>query len=90
MIKGQIDSLTSLRFFAAAMIVVGHGGSSSYFSYSVNFLDLRNAVSFFFVLSGFILSHAYSNFDFDKDKRSFLQPGFRGFILLMWLLQYLQ
>lgn len=71
MIKGQIDSLTSLRFFAAAMIVVGHGGSSSYFSYSVNFLDLRNAVSFFFVLSGFILSHAYSNFDFDKDKRSF-------------------
>ncbi|MCR8975494.1 acyltransferase family protein [Pseudomonas sp. S11P7] len=70
-IKGQIDSLTSLRFFAAAMIVAGHGGSGSYFSYSINFLDVRNAVSFFFVLSGFILSHAYGKLDWHSGLRSF-------------------
>ncbi|MCL5229103.1 acyltransferase family protein [Pseudomonas nunensis] len=70
-LKGQIDSLTSLRFFAAAMIVVGHGGSNSYFSYSINFVDVRNAVSFFFVLSGFILSHAYRNLDLNHGVRSF-------------------
>jgi len=56
----RLDALTSLRFFAAAMIVVVHG-------FLVFGLDLGAAgpyalgsgVSFFFVLSGFILGYNY-------------------------------
>lgn len=76
MVGTQIHSLTSLRFFAAAMIVLGHGGSKSFFSYSIDLIDLRQAVTFFFVLSGFILNHAYRNFDFSNGRRSFFSARF--------------
>lgn len=55
----KLDALTSLRFFAAAMIVLGHGNrlfSSMKVSES---LSLGQGVSFFFVLSGFILAYNY-------------------------------
>jgi peptidoglycan/LPS O-acetylase OafA/YrhL len=55
----KLDALTSLRFFAAAMIVLGHShrlfgsfGAATTFS-------LAQGVSFFFVLSGFILAYNY-------------------------------
>lgn len=57
--KEKLDSLTSLRFFAAAMIIIGHAhhlfGSAGI---ATNF-SLTQGVSFFFVLSGFILAYNY-------------------------------
>jgi len=54
-----LPALTSLRFFAAALIVFGHGASKAYFDYALPAFDVRQSVSFFFVLSGFILTHVY-------------------------------
>ncbi|MBB3018716.1 peptidoglycan/LPS O-acetylase OafA/YrhL [Microvirga lupini] len=56
---GHIRSLTSLRFFAASAIVLGHGASPSFSPVRSLIVDVRPAVSFFFVLSGFILSYTY-------------------------------
>lgn len=58
--KSKINTLTSLRFFAAAAIVVYH--SRGHFGIPTDFLSpfvLDQGVSFFFVLSGFILSLVY-------------------------------
>jgi peptidoglycan/LPS O-acetylase OafA/YrhL len=60
----KLDALTSLRFVAAAMIVVHH--SSGHFGIRHDFsgrLVLDQAVSFFFVLSGFILTYVYPTLD---------------------------
>lgn len=55
----KLDALTSLRFFAAAMIVVHHG-SAVFGSMGLSeALPLDQGVSFFFVLSGFILAYNY-------------------------------
>jgi peptidoglycan/LPS O-acetylase OafA/YrhL len=52
----HLRPLTSLRFFAAAAIVAFHiGGAFGLFRLGV----LANGVSFFFVLSGFILTYTY-------------------------------
>ena len=63
----QLDSLTSLRFFAAAMVVVSH---LAFLQSSQNplvrglyegvFREGYMGVTFFFILSGFILSHSYA------------------------------
>jgi peptidoglycan/LPS O-acetylase OafA/YrhL len=56
----KLDALTSLRFFAAAMIVIQHShpkfGTMDFLF--TNF-PLSQGVSFFFVLSGFILAYNY-------------------------------
>jgi peptidoglycan/LPS O-acetylase OafA/YrhL len=67
-----LPALTSLRFFAAALIVLGHGGSTAYFDYAIHPIDVRQAVSFFFVLSGFILAHVYGAADWRTQWRAFL------------------
>jgi peptidoglycan/LPS O-acetylase OafA/YrhL len=59
---GQLPSLTSLRFFAAAMIVAFHAGTILGRGDISAYLPLSQGVSFFFVLSGFILAHAYPDF----------------------------
>lgn len=60
----KINSLTSIRFFAAAMIVIGHAGNAPGFeAFRFGASQLNNAVSFFYVLSGFILSFTYYNMD---------------------------
>ena len=63
----QLDSLTSLRFFAAAMVVFSH---LAFLQTSQNplasalyqgiFREGYMGVTFFFILSGFILSHSYT------------------------------
>ena len=60
--KPRLDALTSLRFFAAAMIVLhhlkGNSGVPATLPFNLdNFLGL--GVSFFFLLSGFILVYNY-------------------------------
>jgi peptidoglycan/LPS O-acetylase OafA/YrhL len=60
----KIDPLTSLRFFAAALIVLGH--SSAIFGFPADWprnLATYQGVTFFFVLSGFILTYAYPSID---------------------------
>lgn len=54
-----INSLTSLRFFAAAAVVLFHGKSTFGMPAILSSLSLTEAVSFFFVLSGFILAHSH-------------------------------
>jgi peptidoglycan/LPS O-acetylase OafA/YrhL len=53
----KLDALTSLRFFAAAMIVVHHGHRVFGSMGLAESLPLDQGVSFFFVLSGFILAY---------------------------------
>jgi peptidoglycan/LPS O-acetylase OafA/YrhL len=58
--EAPLRGLTSLRFFAAAMIVVGHGAGEFGFQLDADALfALNTGVSFFFVLSGFILYYNY-------------------------------
>lgn len=64
----RLDSLTGIRFFAAACIVLGH--AHPYFgSYNIatNFA-LGQGVSLFFLLSGFILAYSYDGALCDKNK----------------------
>jgi peptidoglycan/LPS O-acetylase OafA/YrhL len=66
-----IPQLNSLRFFAAVAIVIFHFGKWSWpFNQSLNnYASIMNvAVSFFFVLSGFIMATVYEKLkDFSKE-----------------------
>jgi peptidoglycan/LPS O-acetylase OafA/YrhL len=58
----ELQALTGLRFFAAAVVVLSHMAYyfPSVFSAQIfNSLPLAQGVSFFFVLSGFILTYVY-------------------------------
>lgn len=55
----KLDALTSLRFFAAAMIVIGHAHPIFGSMGIAESASLGLGVSFFFVLSGFILAYNY-------------------------------
>jgi len=60
--RPRLSSLTSARFFAAAAVVVAHFGLGRAFESEVlkNWLALSwQAVTFFFVLSGFIMAYSY-------------------------------
>lgn len=68
----RIDALTSLRFFAAAMIVVLHLEKNFGIPKNpVPFLSLEQGVGFFFVLSGFILYYNYSRIEGGDERRRF-------------------
>lgn len=60
----RLDALTSLRFFAALVVVLGHCGGLAFASMPFWFHGLMQSgyqmVRFFFVLSGFVL--AYSSY----------------------------
>ena len=57
--RPQLHALTSTRFFAALCIVVLHAENHGLLSLEfLQIFDLSKAVSFFFVLSGFVLGYA--------------------------------
>jgi peptidoglycan/LPS O-acetylase OafA/YrhL len=56
----QIGGLTALRFFAAFAILIHHAKGNFFPPEFLAGLPLDAGVTFFFVLSGFILSHVYS------------------------------
>ena len=62
----KIHSLTSLRFFAAAMVVILHTIGTTGYTPSFKIHVLSQGVSFFFVLSGFILAYVYPSLDTKK------------------------
>ena len=88
----KLDQLTSLRFFAALMIVIHH--SADLFGNSDIKFSLDHGVSFFFVLSGFILSYVYPKLDTWPEIKQFwrarvarIWPAhFITFLLALWLL----
>ena len=90
--KTKIDQLTSLRFFAAFMIVIHH--SQGLFGIKPTGINFGQGVSFFFVLSGFILTYVYPILDtrneiwlFWKARIARIWPAyFVGFLLVFWLL----
>jgi len=68
-----LHALTSLRFFAAAMIVIHH--THNYFGYGTDLamrVALDRGVSFFFVLSGFILFYAHRSMESGGDNARFV------------------
>jgi peptidoglycan/LPS O-acetylase OafA/YrhL len=73
----RLETLTSLRFFAAAMILVGHvhGVFESSNPLAVH-LALNQGVSFFFVLSGFILAYVYPGLERPGDAGRFIVARF--------------
>ena len=90
----RLEQLTSLRFFAALAIVFQHLRGEMGVR-DVN-LGLGQGVSFFFVLSGFILSYVYPHLPDRKAIVSFwrariarIWPAhFASFLLGWWLLDY--
>jgi len=96
-LKQRLDALTSLRFFAALMIVVHHTASYDLFGFSDKIQNtgvLNTGVSFFFVLSGFILAYVYPKLETWVEIRRFLWariarvwPGLlASFFIAFWLL----
>ncbi|MFL1542426.1 acyltransferase family protein [Pseudomonas sp. O39] len=74
--KRQLDALTSLRFFAAAMIVLTHAHPIFGSFGLAEAAPLGQGVSFFFVLSGFILAYNYRGFSKDGSIARFLVARF--------------
>jgi peptidoglycan/LPS O-acetylase OafA/YrhL len=74
----RLDSLTSLRFFAASMILLLH--LSQLFGFNnqscLHGLALWQGVSFFFVLSGFILAYVHPRIDTPEQSNKFLLARF--------------
>ena len=89
----KLNPLTSMRFIAAALIIVHHArgkfGIPEKFASSVSF---GAGVTFFFVLSGFILSYVYASRPKLEKRRFFLArvariwPAHVAAMGLMWLL----
>lgn len=73
----SLKALTSLRFFAAVIIVIHHSkGSFGLDSQWLMELPTVQPVSFFFVLSGFILAYVYPSLGNIKDVTRFLIARF--------------
>ena len=68
----MLAPLTSLRFFAAAMIVVSHAEGHFGIPLLHDPAILMQGVSFFFVLSGFILAYRYPMLDGKQSLRFFV------------------
>jgi peptidoglycan/LPS O-acetylase OafA/YrhL len=73
----RLHALTTLRFFAAAAIVLNHSANVGLIPPNLfgRFL-LFQAVSFFFVLSGFILAYVYPHLETSRARGRFLLARF--------------
>jgi peptidoglycan/LPS O-acetylase OafA/YrhL len=73
----KLDALTGLRFVAAALIVIHHSKGVLVLPADLwAGYGLSAAVSFFFVLSGFILTYVYPRLDTFADRGRFLLARF--------------
>jgi peptidoglycan/LPS O-acetylase OafA/YrhL len=72
----KLDALTSLRFFAAAMLVVFHTDMLLFKATIAKAIALSQGVSFFFVLSGFILYYNYPRLETRTETWRFLAARF--------------
>lgn len=79
-VRKKLDPLTSLRFFAAAMIVSGHSHRLIGSMNLANIFSFAQGVSFFFVLSGFILAYNYPSLSARNDVLRF----FKARIARIW------
>lgn len=90
----KLDQLTSLRFFAAFLIVIHH--SVDLFGIKNIGINFGQGVSFFFVLSGFILTYVYPKLEtwleikrFWRARVARVWPAYLvSFCLGFWLLHY--
>jgi len=71
----KLDALTSCRFFAAALIVQLHASSFFDLPHVYDHFQISQGVSFFFVLSGFILAYKYGE-DHGRPWRDFYVARF--------------
>ncbi|MFA9950473.1 acyltransferase family protein [Dentiradicibacter hellwigii] len=92
-VRKKLDPLTSLRFFAAAMIVSGHSHRLIGSMNLANIFSFAQGVSFFFVLSGFILAYNYPFLPAKSDVLRFFKariariwPSHIAAIVLLFLL----
>src|ERR1700747_1491667 len=73
--RPQLHALTSIRFFFAMMVLVGHfvGHFPSIVTPQTSFLyNLSIAVSWFFILSGFIIAYNYPVLANATERKNFL------------------
>jgi peptidoglycan/LPS O-acetylase OafA/YrhL len=87
MSKRRISALTSLRFFAASMIVFDHATANHHGW--IRDIPYYQGVTFFFVLSGFILTYSYPVLIDKKDILNFWLARFARiwpayFVSLVW------
>jgi peptidoglycan/LPS O-acetylase OafA/YrhL len=89
----KLDSLTTLRFFAASAIVLFH--FEGHCGVPKNLHKLPLAVSFFFILSGFILTYVYPTLETWEDRKKFfiarlarIWPAHFFYFLLVSLLTF--
>ena len=91
----KLDQLTALRFFAALMILFHHA-NGQFGIKNTSGMNFGQAVSFFFVLSGFILAYVYPKLEswieikrFWRARVARLWPGYlASFLLGFWLFPY--
>ncbi len=78
--RTKIDPLTSTRFIAAFLIVLAHSSGPGPFGFqfglTTTFILGSAGVSFFFVLSGFILTYTYGRLEGRVEMRNFWAARF--------------
>ncbi|MBX9667394.1 MAG: acyltransferase [Candidatus Obscuribacterales bacterium] len=71
--RGDIKALTALRFFGVFWVVIDHSqGAFPWLEQSCETVALCQAVTFFFVLSGFVLTYRYINLEGTRRIAAFL------------------